>query len=447
MNKLKYIFKKILRFFDRIIILPITKSFVWLTEKLKLKGQGFEKLMLNKGSLIVVSLILAMIMFFFVDNKTIILLETSADVIYGQKVNAIYNEEAYVIEGLPETVDITLIGRKSDLYLAKQLPAYEVTVDLKNLKQGTHRVSLKYKGAIDTINYKLDPSIASITIYSKVSEVRSVNVDILNEDKLNTKLSISNVDIDAADVIIKGAQYKLNEVAIVKALVDINSIPNIEVGTATLQNIPLIAYDQTGNVIDVEIVPSTVNAEILIASPKKTLPLKIVPIGTPAFGKAIKTIETSVESVVAYGDQTILDGMSYIEVEVNVEGISEAKKATVTIEKPAGVRFMSNNSTEVNITLDGETTKELENIQIEYTNLSELYNAYASSEGDQSVTIIVKGVSSVIEGLDISTIKAYVDLKGYTAGTHEVEVKVEGTDLRLTYLPKVKKVSVILSAK
>ncbi|MDD4027911.1 MAG: CdaR family protein [Bacilli bacterium] len=447
MNKAKYIFKKILRFFDKIIIIPITKSFMWISKKLKLKGKSFEKLISKKGSLIIVSLAVSLAVFFFVDNKTIILLETSADVIYSQKVNAIYNEEAYVIEGLPETVDITLIGRKSDLYLAKQLPSYEVTVDLKSLKQGTHKVSLKYKGAIDTINYKLDPSVASITIYSKVSEVRSVNVDILNEDKLNTKLSISSVNLDSTDIIIKGAQYKLNEVAIVKALVDINSIPNIDVGTITLEDIPLIAYDQTGNVIDVEIVPSTVNADILVQSPKKTLPIKVVPVGTPAFGKAIKTIDTSVESVTVYGDQTILDNMSFVEVNVNIEGISEARKTTVTIEKPSGIRFISSNSTEIDITLDGEITKEFENIQLEYTNLSELYNAYAGSMEDQNVTVIVKGVSSVIETLDASTIKAYIDLKGYTQGTHEVEVKVEGSDLRLSYLPKVKKVSVILSSK
>ena len=36
MNKAKYIFKKILRFFDKIIIIPITKSFMWISKKLKL---------------------------------------------------------------------------------------------------------------------------------------------------------------------------------------------------------------------------------------------------------------------------------------------------------------------------------------------------------------------------------------------------------------------------
>ena len=45
-----------------------------------------------------------------------------------------YNEEAYVIEGLPETVDITLIGRSSDIYLAKQYPTNEVSVDLRDFK-------------------------------------------------------------------------------------------------------------------------------------------------------------------------------------------------------------------------------------------------------------------------------------------------------------------------
>ena len=36
--------------------------------------------------------------------------ETVHEVLSGQAVTAVYNSEAYVIEGLPETVDIVLIG-------------------------------------------------------------------------------------------------------------------------------------------------------------------------------------------------------------------------------------------------------------------------------------------------------------------------------------------------
>jgi len=37
-----------------------------------------------------------------------------------QKVIPTYNEELYVVEGLPKTVDITLIGQKRHIFLAKQ---------------------------------------------------------------------------------------------------------------------------------------------------------------------------------------------------------------------------------------------------------------------------------------------------------------------------------------
>ena len=36
-------------------------------------------------------------------------------------------EEAYVIEGLPTTADITLIGSKSQLYIARQYSSLDIT--------------------------------------------------------------------------------------------------------------------------------------------------------------------------------------------------------------------------------------------------------------------------------------------------------------------------------
>ena len=190
MSKLTLIIRRILRFFDKKIITPITKLLVWLGEKSKDFGKVFERMVAKKSSLIVISLVIAIGIFYYVDTKSTTIGETSAEVLYNQKVNAIYNEEAYVIEGIPESVDITLIGRRSDLYLAKQLPIDTVDVDLKDLKPGTHEVSLKYKGAINSVSYKIDPSVATIIVYSKMSEARTVTADIINQDKLNSKLCI-----------------------------------------------------------------------------------------------------------------------------------------------------------------------------------------------------------------------------------------------------------------
>ena len=447
MSSLKLFLKRLLRFFDKKVITPLTKLFLWCIEKSKDFSKLFEKMFSKKSSLVILSLIVSVCIFFYVDTKSTTISETSAEVLYNQKVNAIYNEEAYVIEGIPETVDITMIGRKADLYLAKQLPVETVDIDLKDLKPGTHEVSLKYRGAIDSVSYKIDPSIATVIIYSKMSEVRTLTADVVNQDKLNSKLSISSVELDRKEVIIKGPQYKLDKVATVKALVDISKIDNPEVGTMELSDIQLIAYDMKGIIIDVEIVPTTVKATIEIVSPSKVVPIKIVPNGDVAFGKAISKITSSIESVTIYGDENTLADIKSIEVPVNVDGLSDEKKYTLTIKKPSGVREISETSTTVNITVESETSKEIENIPIDYVNLNDAYSPNAPTEEDKYVTVVVKGVKSVIDEIDADDIKVYVDLKNYGPGTHDVDIVVEGSDVRVTYEPKVTKVTWIIVKK
>lgn len=447
MNKIVLLLKRIVRFFDKRLITPISKLFVWFTDKSKGMGKSFEKMFSKKSSLIVFSLLLAVGIFYYIDTKSTTISQTSAEVLYNQKVNAIYNEESYVIEGIPETVDITMIGRRSDLYLAKQLPIDTVDVDLKDLKPGTHEVSLKYKGAINSVSYKIDPSVATVIIYPKMSEVRTVTADIVNQDKLNSKLSISKVELDRKEVIIKGAQYQLDKVATVKALVDISKIDNPTVGTTKLTDIKLVAYDMKGIIIDVEIVPTSIEATIEIASPSKTIPVRIVPEGKVAFGKAISKITSSVESVTIYGDDATLETIKSIEVPVNVDGLNSTKKYTATIKKPGGIREISESSTIVNVSVENETSKEIENIQLQYENLSDRYSINAASDADKSVTVVVKGVQSVIDTITEENIKVYVDLTGYGPGTHDIDVIVEGSDVRVTYEPKVTKVSLIISQK
>lgn len=447
MMGIKHFFKVLIKVIDRLIILPITKFFVKIFDFFKDKLKGFEKLFTNKSSLVLISLVLALIVFFFIDTKSLSLAETTAEVIYGQKVNAIYNEEAYVIEGLPNTVDITLIGRKSDLYLAKQLPTHDVSIDLKDLKQGSHKVTLKYKGAIDSINYKLDPSIASVVIYTKVSEVRTIDVDIVNQDKLNSRLVVSNVDIDRQEVIIKDAEHKLKNVASVKALVDINNLSNPDVGTLELTDIPLVAYDNKGNIVETETVPSKVTAKVTITSPNKVVPIKLIPKGTLAFGKAISSISSDIKEVSIYGDQTALDTISFIPIEVNIDKLNADKRITATIEKPTGVKFISKNSTAVNVTIGDETTKEIEGVRINIEGLSDKYKATALTKEDSEITVLLKGVEKVVTSIDATSIKAIVDLSGYGIGEHELSLKVTGSDTRVTYSPKVKTVRIKIENK
>ena len=61
--------------------------------------------------------------------------------------------------------------------------------------------------------------------------------------------------------------------------------------------------------------------------------------------------------------------------------------------------------------------------------------------------ITIKGTQSNLENIKASDIEAYVDLKGYEEGTHDVKVKVVGNDNKVIYEPDISTVKVIIIKK
>ena len=439
--------KRFFRFIDKKIIVPITKFFVSIGEKLKLSDKPLEKALSKKSSMIILSLVLAVIVFVIIDRQNTTLLEKNAEVLYDIPLSATYNDEEYVVEGLPETVDITLIGTKANLYLAKQLPTQDVTVDLSDLKPGVHKVSLKYKQSITSVEYKLDPSEVTVVVSSKKSETRSVESDIVNLNKLDSKLAINNTKLDTDEVIIKGTEDSLAKVSTIKALINVSDMVDPKAGTNTLKDIPLIAYDEKGAKVDVEMVPSKVTATIEIESPSKTVPLEIEPTGNVIFGKAIKNITSSVQKVTIYGNSKVLDNTNSIKVKIDVNNLKSNKDYTVTIKKPAGIREISEKVVTAKVELDDEVTTELSGVKLGVVNLGSNYTAQATSENATEVTVILKGVESIIKNITPSDVEAYVDLEGLGAGDHEVEIKVKGTDPKVKYSSKVTKTIIKIAEK
>ena len=439
--------KRFLRFIDKKIIVPITKFFVSIGEKLKLSDKPLEKALSKKSSMIILSLVLAVIVFVIIDRQNTTLLEKNAEVLYDIPLSATYNDEEYVVEGLPETVDITLIGTKANLYLAKQLPTQDVNVDLSDLKPGVHKVNLKYKQSITSVEYKLDPSEVTVVVSSKKSETRSVESDIVNLNKLDSKLAINNTKLDTDEVIIKGKEDSLAKVSTIKALINVSNMVDPKAGTNTLKDIPLIAYDENGAKVDVEMVPSKVTATIEIESPSKTVPLEIEPTGNVIFGKAIKNITSSVQKVTIYGSSKVLDNTNSIKVKIDVNNLKSNKDYTVTIKKPAGIREISEKVVTAKVELDDEVTTELSGVKLGVVNLGSNYTAQATSENATEVTVILKGVESIIKNITPSDVEAYVDLEGLGAGDHEVEIKVKGTDPKVKYSSKVTKTIIKIAEK
>ena len=461
MKKLKKVIKVIKKFFrgignfiDKVFVTPITKLVLRIGEKTDKNTGKFEKWLNKKNTLVFISLFVALFFYGYVNNQASTVIDSAAEVLSNQPVEATYNKEAYVIEGIPDTADVTLIGRTVDLYLAKQLSTGKVTVDLSNLSVGTHKVDLSYKNSINSVNYKLDPSSITVNVYSKVSATKNITVDVINKDKLNSKLSIQSITLDKEEVIIKGTDdeksiHNINNVATVKALVDVGGIE--EAGVNKIDKAKLVAYDKYGNVVDVEIVPETVSATVNVESYSGSAKLKVIPknIDKIAFGKAISSITASVDSVNIYGDEDVVNkyAESYIPIEIDVSGLSGNKTYTAVIPKPDGIREISEKVVTAKVELDDEVTTELSGVKLGVVNLGSNYTAQATSENATEVTVILKGVESIIKNITPSDVEAYVDLEGLGAGDHEVEIKVKGTDPKVKYSSKVTKTIIKIAEK
>lgn len=441
---IKKIIRSIISLVDKFLVTPITKIAIFIGEKKEKNGGKFERWLNRRNTLVFISLILAVSLFFYVDSNSNLVVDSSAEVLRNQTVEATYNKEAYVIEGVPETADVTLIGRTVDLYLAKQLSTGKVTVDLSNLKEGSHKVDLNYDTSINSVSYNLSPSSITVYVYPKVSATKLVTVDVINKDKLDSKLSVQSVSIDREDVIIKGAEKNLKKVAAVKALVDIDKIVDPTAGVNTVDDVKLVAYDSNGNLVDVEMVPNKVVATVNIESYSGEAKIKIVPTGKLSFGKAISSITSSVNKIKIYGDEDVVKKYidSYIPIEVDVTALSNNKTYTVVVPKPEGIREVSEKTITVKISLGEEQSKEIENIQIDGINVGPNLKASAIGANSSKTTVIVKGTKEVLENIDTTAIKAVVDLSGLGEGEHTVKVTVTGDEVKASYIPKTTMIKV-----
>jgi YbbR domain-containing protein len=97
------------------------------------------------------------------------------------------------------------------------------------------------------------------------------------------------------------------------------------------------------------------------------------------------------------------------------------------------------------VALGDESSTELSDVRLSYINLGDNYTI--ANVDTTTISVILKGVSSVIEKVSPADINAYIDLNNLGAGEHDVDVIVEGNDEKVQYTPKTTKVKVQIANK
>lgn len=451
----KKFFKKMYKLLDKLVVTPIS-SVVYKVQKKLGKENNLEKILNRPYALFIISGIFAVILSFFVHLSMDVLTNNDAEFLTNIPVKVIYNSSAYVVEGIPETVSMTLIGSKYELYLARQLGDGEVVVDLSEYQAGDKSVEvrLSYNKPIKKLEYQISPEFVTVTIKEKVSDNKTVTYDLLNQDELDVRLSVKSVELSKSDVIVRGSQETIDSIASIKALIDLDNDDFTKAGTYVLDNLKLIAYGRDGKIVDnVEIVATNISATLELDSYSKRVPVKVVTTGDLVSGKAISSItingvnSNDFETTI-YGDEAALESISYITATIDIDGQGNngSKTSKVTLPKPAGVRSISDESISIVLNFGEAKQTTIQLTGIRTSNVPSGLSANLESANDTTVEVQVIGVESVIKELekDQSGIYAYVDLTNFNTGTYSVEVKVEGNDSRLQYIV-TKNVNVVLS--
>ena len=90
-SKIGKIFHHIGLFFDKLIITPITKLILRITNFFKNNSKNIDRVAGKKSTLLVISLLLAFGTFIIIDQESNVMIDQYAEILYDQPLSAVYN--------------------------------------------------------------------------------------------------------------------------------------------------------------------------------------------------------------------------------------------------------------------------------------------------------------------------------------------------------------------
>lgn len=350
-----------------------------------------------------------------------------------------YDKERTVVEGLPDTVDITLVGDKSQVDIAKTKANFEIFADLRDLPPGTHKVNLEYSKLGSKLDVKIDPSTIVVTIMPLTEIDKQVQADFVNLDQIDDMYVLSEPQLALDTVKIKGPQTTVDQVASVKAIIDVSDLSKLSDYEA-----PVFAYDKLGNKLDVEIKPDKLTASVQVTTPSKVVPIEAVVTGNAPDGYSVESVVLTPSEVKLYGETNALEDYEKLQIQVDLYQLDDNNELIVKLEKPENVHKMDTDTVKVKVIFEQTQTKVLENVAIDFKNLDDSYRVKVKDLVDSMMNVTLKGSMTILDSISNDDVKVSIDLFGYKAGEYEVPVAVEAIT-GVIIQPSQSKVNVIIT--
>lgn len=384
---------------------------------------SLDKVLFNQRHSVLISFILAAFMTLSVNYNTLKGIAnnalTSSRSLNDVALSLDYNSDAFEISGAPSKVDITITGDASSVINAASSGEGKIVADLNDLKEGNHNVTLQAEGYPSSVNVKIAPSVINVTIKKKITQAFAISYDFINIDSMSKIYTLGTPKSDENSVNVRASKDTLSTISNVKALIDVKDVTGDFATEAKL-----VAYDQDGQVVPVEIVPDKMKVEVPVTSNSKTVPIKIRVTNEVPGDKVIESITSDQDSLIVYGTETNLAQIEEVSVYLDASTINKDTSVLRPITLPDGVSFSSIMQVNLNVKLADKQSKTLTGVKINYINNT---NGYTVSHPNNKTTtsVTVYGTQENIAPITASDVNVYIDMQDAKPGTARFDLQVD----------------------
>lgn len=337
--------------------------------------------------------------------------------------------DVYEVTGYEKAVDVVLTGSASNVNVARTQTNTTVVLDLTGLQTGVHTVKFTPTNFSNKVSVTTRPESATVTIRKKETARFRISHEYLNINKMDEKYYPGEPEFASTEVLVSASEQAINEIAYVKALID------VEKATETFEvEAPLYAYNSQGERMDVDIIPKIVKVKVPISSPSKTVKVTVVPQGIIPNNKSIESITLDHSSIELYGSQSVLENTDEILVNIDASKLERNMKLYENIVLPNGIRDASVKQVNMEVKLADTEEKVLKGLPVAFENNIEGYRTRLKDASQAEIDVTLYGAKSVLDKITEENFgRVYFDMANVAPGEVTLALLVDTKHYLVTY--------------
>jgi len=322
-----------------------------------------------------------------------------------------------------ENIKVRLSGSANvlDNLTASDINVY-VDLSAASLGQYTGRLNFDLPNNVQLASS--ERTEVTVLIDEQAQVQRPVAVEYAGANRLAEGYMALPYTLAPNEVLLSGPEDKLALVDKIFVTVNLN-----DANANYRANLPVNVQDAAGNSllswINVQPAQVDVLVPVVTQQPTKTVPVNVTLSGQPANGYVVSRIIADPSVATIAGAQKDLDKVDYVYTSaVNINGASANVSEEVTLLNAEGVSVDRNISFRVQVVIERENSKTLNDVVVSLTNTNAAYNYSLSSN---TVNVTVRGPASAVSSITSTDVTAQVNAADFSPGSNQAFLQLNSS--------------------